>query len=68
MKEENEKVDLKINIQKTNIMASGPITLWQIEGKTMEIVTDFLFLGSKITRMVTAVMKLENNCFLAGNL
>ena len=49
MKEENEKVDLKINIQKTNIMASGPITLWQIEGKTMEIVTDFIFFGSKIT-------------------
>ena len=49
VKEENEKVDLKINIQKTNIMASGPITLWQIEGKTMEIVTDFIFFGSKIT-------------------
>ena len=49
VKEENEKVRLKLNIQKTKIMASGPITSWQIGGKTMEIVTDFIFLGSKIT-------------------
>ena len=49
MKEENEKVGLKLNIQKTKIMASGPITLWQIDGETMETVTDFIFLGSKIT-------------------
>ena len=49
MKEESEKVDLKCNIQKTKIMASGLITLWQIEGKTGETVTDFIFLGSKIT-------------------
>ena len=49
MKEESEKVDLKLNIQKTNIMASGPITSWQIDGETMEIVRDFIFLGSKIT-------------------
>ena len=49
MKEESEKVDLKLNIQKTNIMASGPITSWQIDGETMETVTDFIFLGSKIT-------------------
>ena len=49
VKEESEKVGLKLNIQKTNIMASGPITSWQIDGGTMETVTDFLFLGSKIT-------------------
>ena len=49
MKEESEKVDLKLNIQKTNIMASGPITSWQIDGETMETVRDFIFLGSKIT-------------------
>ena len=49
VKEESEKVGLKINIQKTKIIASGAITLWQIDGETMEIVTDFLFLGSKIT-------------------
>ena len=49
VKEESEKVDLKLNIQKTKIMASGPITLWQIDGETMETVTDFIFLGSKTT-------------------
>ena len=49
VKEESEKVSLKLNIQKTKIMASDPITSWQIDGKTMEIVTDFIFLGSKIT-------------------
>ena len=49
VKEESEKVDLKLNIQKTKIMASGPITSWQIDGKTMEIVRDFIFFGSKIT-------------------
>ena len=49
VKEESEKADLKLSIQKTKIMASGPITLWQIEGKKVEAVTDFLFLGSKIT-------------------
>ena len=49
LKEESEKVDLKLNIQKTKIMASGPITSWQIGGETMETVRDFLFLGSKIT-------------------
>ena len=49
VKEESEKVGLKLNIQKTKIMASGPITSWQIDGETMEIVTDFSFLGSKIT-------------------
>ena len=49
VKEESEKVDLKLNIQKTKIMASGPITSWQIDGETMETVTDFIFLDSKIT-------------------
>ena len=49
VKEESEKVGLKLNIQKTKIMASGHITSWQIDGETMEIVTDFIFLGSKIT-------------------
>ena len=49
VKEESEKVGLKLNIQKTNIMASGPITSWQIDGETMKTVSDFIFLGSKIT-------------------
>ena len=49
VKEENEEVDLKLNIQKTKIMASSPITSWEIDGETMDIVTDFIFLGSKIT-------------------
>ena len=49
VKEESKKVDFKLNIQKTKIMASGPITAWQIEGETMETVTDFIFLGPKIT-------------------
>ena len=49
VKEESEKVGLKLNIQKTKIMASGPITLWEIDGETVETVADFIFLGSKIT-------------------
>ena len=49
VKEESEKVDLKLNIQKTMVMASGPITSWQIDGETKETVTDFILLGSKIT-------------------
>ena len=49
VREESEKVDLKLNIQKTKIMASGPITSWQIDGGTVETVSDFIFLGSKIT-------------------
>ena len=49
MKEESEKVGLKVNIQKTKIMASGPITSWQIDGETMETMTDFIFGGSRIT-------------------
>ena len=49
VKEESKEVDLKLNIQKTKIMASGPVTLWEIDGETMETVRDFIFLGSKIT-------------------
>ena len=49
VREESEKVGLKLNIQKTKVMASGPITSWQIDGETVEIVSDFIFLGSKIT-------------------
>ena len=61
MKEESEKVGLKLNIQKSKIMASGPITSWQIEGETMEIVTDFIFGGApKSLQMVTAAMKLKD--------
>ena len=59
VKEESEKVGLKLNIQKTKIMASGPITSWQIDGKTMETVTDFIVLGPKSLKMVTAAMKLK---------
>ena len=57
VKEESEKVGLKLNIQKTKIMACGPITSWQIDGETMETVTDFVFLGSKIIQMMTGTMK-----------
>ena len=60
VKEESEKVGLKLNIQKTKIMASGPITLWQIDGETVETVADFIFLGSKLLQMVTAAMKLKD--------
>ena len=56
-KEERGKVGLKLNIQKTKIMASSPITLWQIDGETMETVRDFIFLDSKSLQMVTAAMK-----------
>jgi hypothetical protein len=65
VKEESEKVDLKLNIQKTKIMASGPITSWQIEGETVETVADFIFLGSKIT--VDGDCSLEiRRCLLLG--
>ena len=60
MKEESEKVDLKLNIQKTKIMASGPITSWRIDGEAMETVTDFTFLGSKITAYCDCSMKLKH--------
>ena len=56
----SEKVGLKLNIQKTKIMASGPITSWEIDGETVEIVSDFIFLGSKSLQMVTAAMKLKD--------
>ena len=59
-KEESEKVGLKLNIQKTKIMASGPITSWKIDGETVETVSDFIFLGSKITALVIAAMKLKD--------
>ena len=68
VKEKSEKADLKLNIQKTKIMASDPITLWQVDGETMEIVTDFTFLGSKITEMVNAALKLKDSCFLEEKL
>ena len=60
VKEESERVGLKLNIQKTNIMASGPITSWQIEEETVEIVTDFVFWAPKSLLMVTAAMKLKD--------
>ena len=68
VKDESEKAGLKLNIQKTKIMASGPITSWQIDGETMETVTDFIFLGSKITQVVTAPMKLKDACSLVEKL
>ena len=68
VKEESEKVGLKLHIQKTKIMASGPITSWQIDGETMETVTDFIFGGSKILQVVTAAMKLKDVCSLEGKL
>ena len=64
-KEESEKADLKLNIQKTRIMASGPITPWQLEGGKVERVTDFIFLGSKIT---ADAMKLKDTCSLEEKL
>ena len=60
MKEESGKSGLKLNIHKTKIMASGPITSWQIDGEKMEIVKDFIFLGSKITVDSAAAMKLKD--------
>ena len=68
VKEENEKVGLKLNIQKTKITASSPITSWQIDGETMETVRDFIFLGSRITEMVTAGMELKDPCSLEEKL
>ena len=64
VKEESEKVGLKFNIQKAKIMASDPITSWQIDGETMEIVTDFIFLGSKINADVDCSHKLKDTCSL----
>ena len=68
VKEESEKVGLKLNIQKTKIMASGPITSWEIDGETMKTVTDFIFLGPKSLQIVTAAMKLKDACSLEEKL
>ena len=68
MKEESEKAGFKLHIQKTKIMVSGPLTSWQIERGKVEAVTDFLFLGSKITAMATAAVKLEDACFFEEKL
>ena len=69
VKEESEKLGLKLNIQKIKIMASGPITPWQIDGETMEMVTDFLFWGApKSLQMVTAAIKLKDACSLEEKL
>ena len=68
VKEESEKVVLKLNIQKTKIMASGPITSWEIDGETVETVSDFIFLGSEITADGTAPMNLKDAYSLEGKL
>ena len=68
VKEESEKVGLKLNIQKTKIMVSSPITSWQIDGETVETVTDFIFLGSKITVDGDCNMKLKDACSLEEKL
>ena len=68
LKEESENVGLKLNIQKTKIMAPSPIASWQIDGKIMEMVTDFIFWGSKITADVTAAVKLKDACSLEEKL
>ena len=68
VKEEREAVGLKLNIQKTKIMASGPITSWQTDGETVETVTDFIFVAPKSLQMVTAAMKLKDACSLEGKL
>ena len=67
VKDESEKVDLKLNIQKTKIMASGPVTWWWIDGETMETVTD-IFSAPQSLQMATAVMKLKDACFLKEKL
>ena len=68
VKEKSEKVGLKLNIQKTKIMASGPITSWQIDGETMETVRDFILGAPKSLLMVTAAMKLNDACSLEEKL
>ena len=68
VKEESEEVGLKLNIQKTKIMSSGPITSWQIDGETVETVTDFIFWAPKSLQMVTAVMILKDTCSLEEKL
>ena len=64
VKEEGEKTGLKLNIQRTKIMAFGPITSWQIDGETMETVTDFIFWAPKSLWVVTTAMKLKDDCSL----
>ena len=68
VKKESEKVVLKLNIQKSKIMASGPITSWQIDGETVETVSDFIFWAPKSLQMVTAAMKLKDAYSLEGKL
>ena len=68
VKEESEEVDLKLNIQKTKIMASGPITLWEIDGEKVETVSDFIFWAPKSLQMVTATMKSKDAYSLEGKL
>ena len=68
VKEESEKVGLKLNIQKIKIMASGPIISWQIDGETVETVTDFIFWAPKSLQMVTSAMKLKDDCSLEEKL
>ena len=68
VKEESEKVGLKLNMQKTKIMASGPITSWEIDGEKMERVADFIFLGSKITAEGDCSCEIKRRCSLEGNL
>ena len=68
VKEESEKFGLKLNIQKTNIMASGPITSWQIDRETVETVADFIFLAPKSLQLVTTAMKLKDAYSLEGKL
>ena len=68
VKEESEKVGLKLNIQKTKIMPSGPITSWEIDGETVKTVADFIFWALKSLQMVTAAMKLKDACSLEGKL
>ena len=68
VKEESEKAGLELNIQATKIMASSPITSWQIDGQTMETVTDFILGASKSLQMVTAAMKLKDACSLEEKL
>ena len=68
VKEESEKVGLKLNIQKMKVMTSGPITSWKIDGETVETVSDFIFLCSKSLQMVTAAMKLKDAYSLEGKL
>ena len=68
MKEESERASLRLNSKKAKMMAPGPITSWQIEGEKVDGATDFLFLVLKLLQMVTAAMKSEDDCFLAGKL